>query len=91
MLDDPQDPIQHIEVASGEPGAGGGSSQREFLDRAKEKLDKALEDAKEELTELVDEAKEELEELREKAPGWVKDARRKVADFLEPDEAPKKE
>jgi ElaB/YqjD/DUF883 family membrane-anchored ribosome-binding protein len=91
MLDDPQDGIQKIEVSSGEPDSTGGSSQREFLDHAKEKLDRALEEAKAELTELVDEAKEELEEIREKAPGWVKDARRKVADFLEPDEVPKKE
>lgn len=89
MMEDPQDPIVEIEVKTGEPEASGGSSGQEMLDRAKEKLDRALQEAKEELTELVEEAKEELGELREKAPGWVKDARRKVADFLEPDQPPK--
>lgn len=85
MMEDPQIPIQKIEVRSSEPGGAGGSSREEFLDRAKAKLDRAFEEAKEELTELVDEAKEEFGEIREKAPGWVRDARRKVADFLEPE------
>ena len=92
MTDDPETPFQEIEVKTSEPsGSGGDSSGKEFLDRAKEKLDRAFEEAREELTELVDEAKEEFGEIREKAPGWVKDARRKVADFLEPDPDPKKE
>jgi hypothetical protein len=85
MTDNPEIPIQQIEVKTGEPGGTGGSSRDEFIDRAKAKVERALEEAREELTELVDEAKEELGELREKAPGWVKDARRKVADFLEPE------
>jgi F0F1-type ATP synthase membrane subunit b/b' len=88
MVDDPETPIQEIEVKADEPGE---SSGQEFLDRAKEKLDQAFEEAKQELTELVEEAKEEFGEIREKAPGWVKDARRKVADFLEPEPDPKKE
>lgn len=92
MMDDPETPIQKIEVKASEPGDSDcGSSGQEFLDRAKEKLDKAFEEAKGELTELVTEAKEEFGEIREKAPGWVKDARRKVADFLEPEADPKKE
>ena len=92
MIDDPETPIQEIEVKAEEPaGSESGASGQEFLDRAKEKLDRAFEEAREELTELVEEAKEEFEEIRAKAPGWVKDARRKVADFLEPDPDPKKE
>lgn len=92
MMDDPETPIQEIEVQAGGPaGSDGGASGQEFLDRAKEKLDRAFEEAREELTELVEEAKEEFEEIREKAPGWVRDARRKVADFLEPEADPKKE
>ena len=92
MMDDPETPIQEVEVKASEPaGSDCGSSSQEFLDRAKEKLDRAFEEAREELTELVEEAKEEFGEIREKAPGWVKDARRKVADFLEPEADPKKE
>lgn len=91
MSDDPEIPIQEVEVKTGEPDHDGGGSRQDFLDRAKEKLDQALEEAKAELTELVDEAKEEFEELRERAPGWVQDARRKVADFLEPEAPPKEE
>lgn len=91
MHDEPEIPIQEIEVKTGDPGSGGSAPGQDFLNRAKEKLDQALEEAKAELTELVDEAKEEFEEIREKAPGWVQDARRKVADFLEPEAPPKGE
>jgi hypothetical protein len=94
MSETPETPVQQIEVkasGAGDSGSPGGSSREDFLDKAKEKLDRAFEEAREELTELVDEAKEELAEIREKAPGWVKDARRKVADFLEPDPTPKQE
>ena len=91
MSDDPEIPVQEIEVKTGEPDSSGCAPGQEFLDRAKEKLDQALEEAKAELTELVDDAREEFGEIREKAPGWVKDARRKVADFLEPEPPPKGE
>jgi hypothetical protein len=91
MHDDPDTPIQEIEVPAGEGGGPDGAPQPEFFDRAKERFDRAVEEAKQELTELVEEAKEEFDEIREKAPGWVQDARRKVADFLEPEPEQKEE
>lgn len=92
MRDDPETPIQEVEVGSGESaGSERDAGGQEFLDRAKEKLDRAFEEAREELTEMVEEAREEFQEIRDKAPGWVRDARRKVADFLEPDPEPKQE
>ena len=62
---------------------GPGSEPKEFVDRARERLDRAIDEAREELKELADEAREEFDELKEKAPEWIRDARHKVADFLE--------
>jgi TRAP-type C4-dicarboxylate transport system substrate-binding protein len=91
MRDDPDAPIQEVEVQAGKGGGSEGGAQPEFFDQAKERLDRAVEEAKQELTELVEEAREEFVEIRDKAPGWVQEARRKVADFLEPEPDPKEE
>lgn len=87
-MDDQQTP-QEFELSTTPDPDESTSKQREIFEKAKDKIDRALDEARDELGELAEEAKEEFQELKEKAPEWIRDARRKVADFLEPDEPAK--
>ncbi len=83
-MDESQSP-QEIELSVNREPDPAANRKGEIFDRARAKIERALEEAREELGELAEDAREEFDELREKAPGWINDARRKVADFLEPD------